>query len=1521
MLHSIATLLLLLASLFMAYIAMYCWRNRNALGMRNYTVATATLGLWIFMYYLEWTATNGLFKSVFLHFRAALFWVHPLFVAFSIEYVGKGHLLKRRWVQAANLAVPVLGTLLYLSNPWTEWVIAFDPASSDLSQIGSAVAEFQPLYYVLRGLTFSHSFTGILILATMYQKASVGFRRQTNILMYCLAAIVAVELMNWMILPGFDTIPFLLAFTSSFYIYNLNRGGMLGIAPVRREVLIEGMQVGIVVIDASRRIVEVNSETTRLLVKNLNELVSADFDTVLGAALPFSESDFRQPQSRREFSYRSRWLDSDLKQLKDPSGQTTGWLLTLRDSTETRDTLEIIRQNEQRLKVHLQLTPLAYLELNADLEVIDCNESAARAFGWTRQQLMGERLLEILFPPTDRPLARELFQQVMNERVNINCSFVNQRADGRQIVCDWYNTPLLNDADDIVSIACLALDVTESCLAITEMLVKTTELQTILRAIPDLYFRVNVDGTIIDCQSTNDEDLLFPIAEFLGKPLREFLPTDIAVKAMKAIHEACLLNQLQSFEYELNIRDHSQHFEARFSPLNRSECVTLVRNITDLKNAQKELLLKNDVMAAYSHHLKGIQQISTNSFGKYRYKFAPLFQEFLETGKEIFGMNHGLVSRVQNDSFWVFSSSTSLELDIGHRFDLRQTLCRRVLQSGAPLFLRYPHSRQHLGREDVFAYLAAPISVGGKVFGTLSFFSTVPYDRQLQPYQMEILELLADIIGKYIALQREEQSRQAAEKELLNSQKRYQGLVEAQSDLILRFSPKLKITFANRAFFEGFSLDRATGPYSEPFRVQEQLLGQRIEWRRDQLDAPPHRVEFEETVETPRGNRWFSHEIIALVNEQGEATEYQLVLRDLTDRKQAQERIAFQANLLDQVNSAVIALDLQGRIIYWNRSAEQLLGWTAEEMLHLPINSPQLPPCFGQLFGRAVGRIQRDFAYEGEAMLEDRKGRELPVLASLGQALGNAQEPIAIVGILVDITDRKDAENELLRAKVAAEEATAAKSNFLAVMSHEIRTPLNAVIGMTGLLTQTNLTPDQGETLRTIRQSGETLLSLLNNILDFTKIESGKMELDLQPCNLAETVESTLELMQSQARSQGIRLFTILPDDLPTDVPLDAPKLQQVLLNLVANAVKFTSEGYVAVRVRWDKPTDGQRPQLRFTVRDTGIGIPPDKADRLFQAFSQLDSGSTRRYGGTGLGLAICKRLIEMMNGTISIDRVLGPGVQFSFTVPLPAETVRPIPQRPWLGQSVLIVDECETCRDRWQEQASLLGLNARKTDRWELPSDLNQVWLAYESWDENRLHEIRQRGIRCLVYDAPSDQRPAAGCGWLTAPSRWSAFLQAMHEMSRSPSTAETPSSNGGGAIDSTLHERFPLQILVAEDHPINQKLIKLLLQRMGYEPDLVANGREVLEALKGRSYDLIFMDIQMPEMDGLEATQHIMKQEANPLKRPAIVAMTANAFNSERERCLRAGFNEYLTKPIRVELVQKTIEAVGRQRLAAAR
>ncbi|HWQ19608.1 MAG TPA: PAS domain S-box protein [Methanotrichaceae archaeon] len=646
------------------------------------------------------------------------------------------------------------------------------------------------------------------------------------------------------------------------------------------------------------------------------------------------------------------------------------------------------------------------------------------------------------------------------------------------------------------------------------------------------------------------------------------------------------------------------------------------------------------------------------------------------------------------------------------------------------------------------------------------------------------------------------------------------------------------------------------------------------------------------------------------------------ITRDITEQKQAQEQIRFQAALLDQVHNAVIATDLDGNITYWNKFAETLFQWSAEEILGRNIAETLVQEDKLDVMRGVVRDLIASGSHDGELSVRKKDGSTVPTYHSFSTIKDERGDIIGLVGVAVDITERKQAEESLIRseeryrlvvenasesiavardgmlkfvnpkmmeltgytreellsrpftefihpddrelvlqshlsrigngknsgssspapvyrfriaardgsikwaeinavliewegetatlnflndvtervraedaliksekamraAKEKAEEAARAKSEFLANMSHEIRTPMNAVIGLTGLLLDMDLKEEERECIETIRSSGDALLAVINDILDFSKIDSGKIELERQPFDLRSCIEEALDMVASKAAEKGLRLACVMDDSVPTAIASDPTRLRQILANLLSNAVKFTEKGEVEVAVT-SQALVGGRYKLHFAVRDTGIGIPEDRMDKLFQSFSQVDMSTTRKYGGTGLGLAISKRLVELMDGEIWAESSPGIGSVFHLTLPV----------------------------------------------------------------------------------DISLDSLPKLKAG---------------------PSQPSTDAHTN-------------MRILMAEDNAVNQKVILQMLRKLGYRADVAADGIEALKALELQDYDLVLMDIQMPEMDGFETTNEIRKRWPAG-KQPRIIALTAYALKGDRERCLEAGMDGYIAKPVKMD------------------
>ena len=572
--------------------------------------------------------------------------------------------------------------------------------------------------------------------------------------------------------------------------------------------------------------------------------------------------------------------------------------------------------------------------------------------------------------------------------------------------------------------------------------------------------------------------------------------------------------------------------------------------------------------------------------------------------------------------------------------------------------------------------------------------------------------------------------------------------------------------------------------------------------------------------------------------------------------------------------------------------------------------------------------------YREEYRLRAKDGEYRWILARGIAQWDESGKPLRMVGSHSDITLRKQAEEALrlqtealARAKEAAEAAALSKSTFLATMSHEIRTPLNGIIGMTGILGDTELSPEQADFLQTIRTSGEALLSIINDILDFSRVESGRMELESEDFDLWAFLEESVSLVAASAHAKGIELTAPIDPETPRFVRGDAARIRQVLLNLTGNAIKFTSKGEVVVRVL----PAGTDSMLRFEVSDTGIGIPESARVRIFEPFTQEDSSTTRRFGGTGLGLAISRQLVSLMGGEMGVESMPGRGSRFWFTIRVetghkPAEQTEPAFEL--AGRRVLVVDDNSTKRKLLEQLLHGIGMEVTSAEdgiaglRILLESVKQQGFdLVLLDFQMPLMDGIMlTKSIRAqqqfaklpsVMLSSIADHEHAAEAAdlgvyaTLLKPLRRGALLAAV---SGAMCAGSRPREAGGekntaGAQPSRGH------ILLAEDNPVNQKVCGLMLGKAGYTFEVAANGREAIQALDRGRFDLLLLDCQMPEMDGFAAARAI-RTRSGPDARMPIVALTANVMSGERERCLDAGMDDYLAKPIRPEVLGKMLE-----------
>jgi PAS domain S-box-containing protein len=659
---------------------------------------------------------------------------------------------------------------------------------------------------------------------------------------------------------------------------------------------------------------------------------------------------------------------------------------------------------------------------------------------------------------------------------------------------------------------------------------------------------------------------------------------------------------------------------------------------------------------------------------------------------------------------------------------------------------------------------------------------------------------------------------------------------------------------------------------------------------------------------------------------------------DITDIKQAERELheseARFRSIFEFAPDGVIILDSTGVILFWNPAAEKLFGYSSAEIIGKNVEL-FLPQSKHSEYQERLMRLHetgmshlvgKTMEVEGKL----KKGTTIPIDVSFSRWEVDDKRFISI--IVRDATERKFIENKLKEAKTTAEEAARVKAEFLANMSHEIRTPLNAVTGMTGLLLNSPLTSEQLDFVETIRLSSDSLLNIINRILDFSKIEAGKLNLEAYPFNLRRCVETALDLVAPSAAEKELNLAYIIENSTPNILIGDGSRLQQILVNLLANAIKFTQDGEVVVAVCPKQISDNNY-EIHFSVRDTGIGIPQDSINLLFQSFSQVDSSTKRKYGGTGLGLSISKHLVEGMGGEIHVESKRNEGSVFSFWITAEAlpqtSPISPKGNQPELEKKrILIVDNhltnlrilaqhtqswgmqphafqsgevvLNTLRDGEKFDVGILSPQLYNLDGTSLVKEIRKL---YDS-DELPLIMLKTMGSK----DEKGFDDESLFTNFLTKPIKpavlFDVLMNVFHKSTTAIQELTLPKQ-----IENNLATKHPLRILLAEDNPVNQKVTVKILETLGYRPDVASNGFDVIHALERQAYDLILMDIQMPEMDGEQATR-IIRNNFLQERQPHIVAMTAHALEGDREKYLDAGMDDYISKPAKIDELVKVLE-----------
>ncbi|MCQ8902689.1 MAG: PAS domain S-box protein [Methanothrix sp.] len=1193
---------------------------------------------------------------------------------------------------------------------------------------------------------------------------------------------------------------------------------------------------------------------------------------------------------------------------------------------------ENLRRSEERYRELVESVNSIILRLDRRGNVRFINEFAQRFFGYSESEILGKCVMGTLVPEIEstgrdlRGMIAEILKSPENYRTNVN---ENIKKSGERVWVAWTNKPVVSESGEL-EILCVGNDITELRLAKERLESTNQRLLEIIEFLPDATLVIDSDGNVMAWNKAMEEMTGIPKSEVLGKGnfiyampfhgCRRPMLIDLVMRYDERI--ASLYENLErkgdtlyAHVYVPSLYNgRGAYLWVKSSPLRDSDgrlvgAIESMRDITESRMAEMELLRRDHLLAGSALAISSL--LSGDDY-----------ESSINEAMQILGM----ISDV--DRVYVFENHEGGEPQLCLRFEW----CRDGIRSWIddPIFRSLSYSRfpgwyellssgkvikgivrdlpspvrEILEPYGVLSILIVPITVGGRFWGFVGIDDTT-FERVWTDAEVSILVASASTIGEAVAKNDAIERMRLLESAVVNS-----------NDAIVIAAPDPsdgmpKIIYVNDAFtrMTGYGREEVLGRYPDFLEGPETDRSRTLEI----LEAVRKELPVNQELINYRKDGsmfWVELNIFPVRDQRGEVTHWVSIQRDTTERRLAEERLRRSELLMRSMTESIpfgfYVLDrATKRTLYLNHRFCELLG---VEDLEEDLRAGRLDG--SGLFSRirlvhpdAGESLQEIYDSTDDAEIEIRTSDDRVIRVLATDIRDRSGRYFGRLGIFEDVTEDMKAAEELRKAKEAAEEAARSKAEFLANMSHEIRTPLNAIIGMSGLLLRTGVTQEQRSYVSAIQSSGNVLLEMLAEILDLSKIEEGKLELDSSPFNIMECVESCIDILSVKASEKQIELIYLIDEDVPELVLGDVTRLRQVLINLLENAIKFTERGEVFLRVSCRHMDEGLS-ELHFSVRDTGIGIPAEKMDRLFHTFSQVDSSITRRYGGTGLGLAISKHLVEMMGGRIWAESFPGKGSTFHFTIQAGVSEQSQERSDLLKGRRALLIYRNDTARNALK--TLLLSYNIDVLDAPCLDESLLKGefdFVLAESAEGSDIMRIKSAlpgtwvlAITDLLNPDISPEIPA-----IPKPVKHSQMISAMISAIAGESKELIAPQEVG---------RSDLRILVAEDNPVNLKVTLMMLSHLGYKADTARNGLEVLSALEHRDYDLVFMDIQMPDMDGLEAARRI--REMQGYEGPCIVAITAYALDGDRERCIAAGMDDYITKPVTMEKLKAAIERV---------
>lgn len=1241
---------------------------------------------------------------------------------------------------------------------------------------------------------------------------------------------------------------------------------------------------------------------------------------------------------------------------------------------------QALLQCEHQSRLFIEQAPYAIAMFNREMYYLAVSQKWLEDYHLVGQSLIGQSHYNV-FPEIGEAW-KAIHQACLQGQVVRRNEDCFQRQDGTVQWLSWEVRPWFNLAGEIGGLLMFTVEISDR--KRSEIALQKSEATNcaLLKAIPDFLIQMRQDGTYLAHWNAHHVELAKPEAPREGANIQDILPPHLADLRLQYAQKALETGQVQIYEQQIFVEGKHCYEEVRIMPCGEDEVLTIVRNIDDRKQTEAALLQSEEKFSnLFQHSNDGIllynlegtildvnpkaiellgytktelltfkvrELFALEAFDVYKKGLRRLLREgFCQFEINFKQKNGGILTVEVSASLFEVAQEMVIQgvmRDITERKQTEEAL-RHQLEKERLIRDITDHTRRSLNLEDILTTTVQGVrqflkvdrvliyrfnadwsgcipveSVEAEEFSILNQTIHDPcfgenYAKLYQQGHISFTENidLSSLRPCYVEFLKTLQVRANLVVPILHGDVLW-GLLIAHHCRSARQWQPLEIDLLQQLATQvGIALQQST--------LYQQMQTELAERKRMEQELRESEASLRALYEATSSNRDFEQCIQELlrVGCQQFGLEMGILSHVEGDRYDV-----IAAQLPNQLTIKGITVRLQqtycDEVIRIQKPLCLLAAGTSKWQDHPCYTSFRIESYLGapvwvkdQLYGTLNFSSQSPRQHPFKAM-----HREL--LRLMAQWIGHEIE-------------RQQAAQELAQAHDAALAATRAKSDFLATMSHEVRTPMNAVIGMTSLLLDTALTDEQRDFVETIRNGGDTLLTIINDILDFSKIESGKLDLEEHPFELRTCLEEACDLLAAKAAEKKLELAFQIESHVPQAILGDITRLRQILVNLLSNAVKFTDTGEVLISVTaqlLSSPSAEKisaQYKIRFAVKDTGIGIPPDRLNRLFKPFSQVDSSTTRKYGGTGLGLVICKQLTEMMGGEIWVESNADEGTTFYFTIVAQsvidnAAKKVDAPQSELAGKRVLIVDDNFTNRQILDKQASSWGMLTRVTESAQAALnllhqgeqfDLAIVDMQMPEMDGASLaievHQLAPYRTLPMVMMTSLDRHEVSQqvieenfAAYLNKPVKQSQLLHTIINILSTQKVSYQQRTSENSPIDHHLADQLPLRILLAEDNSTNQKIALQLLKRMGYRADVAGNGLEVLEALHRQTYDVVLMDVHMPEMNGLTATRQIC-QEWLPAARPQIIAMTASAMQGDRQLCLEAGMNEYISKPIRVD------------------